>query len=215
MTISTGLAAVLLAVGFAPPDSADTMGRAGPRPETRWAEAVGLRLLYSLSGYQGTQPESLAMMDAVMNMEIGAGQGWFQPGQTRLGWRWLAEHMDADGDGVITPAEFRGPAEFFKRLDRNGDGVLTPADFDWSFKPPPAPPRKSSAKGPPPGSGMPSREILLNGLFTGEIGSPYEGARVGTRAPRFVLPTHDGTRKVALADHIGAKPIVLIFGSLT
>jgi hypothetical protein len=123
--------------------------------------------------------------------------------------------MDADGDGVVTPDEFRGPPEFFKRLDRNGDGLLTPADFDWSFKPPLAPPRSASAKGPSPGTGMPSRATLLKGLFEGEIGSPYEGARVGTRAPRFVLPTHDGTRKVALADHIGAKPIVLIFGSLT
>jgi hypothetical protein len=46
MTIGTGLAAVFLAVGFSPPASADTMGRAGPRPEAPWAEAVGLHLLY-------------------------------------------------------------------------------------------------------------------------------------------------------------------------
>ena len=215
MTMSTCLAAVAMAACFSPPNSADTMGRGGPRPEARWAEAVGLRLLYALSGYRGTQPESLAMMDAVLEMKIGPGQGWFHPGQTRLNWKWLADRMDADGDGAITPEEFRGPPEFFKRLDRNGDGVLTAADFDWSFKPPPAPPKESAPQGAPPGAGMPSRETLLKGLVAGEIGSPYEGARIGTRAPRFVLPTHDGTRTVALADHIGARPIVLIFGSFT
>jgi hypothetical protein len=61
-----------------------------------------------------------------------AGFGWFHPSQSRYNWAWLAARCDANGDGVITPQEFRGPAEFFKRLDRDHDGKLTPADFDWS-----------------------------------------------------------------------------------
>src|SRR5262249_28402081 len=39
---------------------------------------------------------------------------------------------DADGDGRVTAAEFRGPPEWFARLDRDRDGAVTPADLDWS-----------------------------------------------------------------------------------
>jgi hypothetical protein len=220
MTIGMSLAAIALTISSGSPNLADATGLPAPNLESRWAEAIALQLLYSASNYTGTRPESVAMIDAILQGNLGAGQGWFQPSQTRLGWKWLASRMDADGDGQVTPEEFLGPADFFKRLDRNGDGVLTPADFDWSFKPPSAPPkgaRTSEGKSGPAKSdgGMPPKELLLRGLFNGEIGSPYVGPRVGQRAPRFVLPTHDGMRTVALADHIGRKPIVLIFGSLT
>jgi peroxiredoxin len=47
------------------------------------------------------------------------------------------------------------------------------------------------------------------------MGSWYEGPRVGQRAPLFNLPTQDGKRTVALADLLGDKPVVLIFGSFT
>jgi hypothetical protein len=216
MTIGMSLAAVALSVGAGSPDAT---GLPAPKLEARWAESIGLQLVYSASNYRGTRPESVAMIDAILEGNLGPGQGWFQPSQTRLGWKWLASRMDADGDGQVTPEEFLGPADYFKRLDRDGDGVLTEADFDWSFKPPSAPPKEARSgdgkTGAGKSGGMPSREILLQGLFNGEIGSPYEGPRVGQRAPRFVLPTHDGMRTVALADHIGRKPVVLIFGSLT
>jgi EF hand len=214
------LAALALATGLTAPDLHDATGLPPPSIGARWAEAIGLQLMYSASNYRGTRPESVAMIDAILEGQMGPGQGWFQPGQTRLGWKWLASRMDADGDGQVTSEEFLGSADFFKRLDRDGDGVLTPADFDWSFKPPSAPPKETrtgeeKTGAGKSGGGMPSREILLQGLFNGEIGSPYEGPHVGQRAPRFVLPTHDGTRTIALADHIGRKPVVLIFGSLT
>lgn len=32
---------------------------------------------------------------------------------------------DADGDGMVSQAEFSGPAELFDRLDANGDGYVT------------------------------------------------------------------------------------------
>jgi hypothetical protein len=220
MTIGMSLATIVLILCSGSPNRTDTTGLPAPNLESRWAEAIGLQLLYSASNYNGKRPESVAMIDAILEEKMGPGQGWFQPSQTRLGWKWLASRMDADGDGQVTPDEFLGPADFFKRLDRNGDGVLTSADFDWSLKPPSTPPKDARTGDDKPGpakssGGMPSREMLLQGLFNGEIGSPYEGPRVGQRAPRFVLPTHDGMRTVALADHIGRKPLVLIFGSLT
>jgi Ca2+-binding EF-hand superfamily protein len=63
---------------------------------------------------------------------MGPGEGWFHAGQSRYGWKWLADRYDADHNGTITSKEFAGPKEFFERLDRNHDGVLTAADFDWS-----------------------------------------------------------------------------------
>lgn len=54
--------------------------------------------------------------------------------ETAYGWEWLSSRHDANKDGSVTSAEFRCPAEFFKRLDRSRDGVLTREDFDWSEK---------------------------------------------------------------------------------
>lgn len=39
---------------------------------------------------------------------------------------------------------------------------------------------------------------------------PAPGNRVGDPAPDFTLPDHDG-QSVHLADHLGAKPVVLVF----
>jgi hypothetical protein len=64
--------------------------------------------------------------------QMGPGEGWFHPGESRYGWQWLADRFDADHDGVINREEFKGPAHLFDRLDANRDGVLTEADFDWS-----------------------------------------------------------------------------------
>jgi hypothetical protein len=213
MCFSNFLTAVALAAGLNPPPLPVPHTLPAPNLPLRWAEAFGQRLYYAAIGYQGPRSESVAMLDAMFTGKMGMHQGWFHPGQSRLGWKWLAERMDADRNGQITRAEFRGPAAFFDRLDRDQDGVLTAADFDWFSKPAkekPAGEKKEAKEG-----GRPSLEILLAGLASGEIGSPYEGPRVGQRAPLFTLPTHDGKRTVALADYLGAKPVVLIFGSFT
>jgi hypothetical protein len=36
--------------------------------------------------------------------------------------------MDRNGDGVISPREFVGPPEVFRKLDTDGDGVITPEE---------------------------------------------------------------------------------------
>jgi hypothetical protein len=197
-------------------------GLPAPSPTAVWADACLLHFLSPLGADAGRVSEGAAMLDSILTGRLGPGLGWFHPSQSRLGWSWLAARLDANRDGRITLDEFTGSTEWFERLDRDGDGVLTAADFDFSPRPPPKAPAKGSkdsakeaknaAKG---GDGMPSQELLLKAMFRGELGSPYEGARVGKRAPRFTLPTHDGKRQVALADHIGKKPVVLIFGSFT
>jgi Ca2+-binding EF-hand superfamily protein len=81
--------------------------------------------------------EFVEMLSAILNDEpIDSGRAWFHPAQSRYGWRWLADHMDANHDGAITPEEFTGPKELFERLDRDRDGRLTAEDFDWSDESP-------------------------------------------------------------------------------
>ena len=81
--------------------------------------------------------EFTEMLSAVLNDEpIESGHAWFHPSQSRYDWKWLAERMDANHDGAITPEEFTGPKELFDRLDRDGDGRITAEDFDWSDESP-------------------------------------------------------------------------------
>lgn len=72
------------------------------------------------------------LLAIVGGSQMGPGDGWFHPGQSRYDWDWLARRQDAKPMGAITRQEFRGPAELFERLDRNHDGTLTKDDFDWS-----------------------------------------------------------------------------------
>jgi hypothetical protein len=61
----------------------------------------------------------------------------------------------------------------------------------------------------------PTPEILLQGLFSGEVGSLHEGPRPGDAAPDFFLANHDGSQQVRLSEVIGSKPVVLVFGNFT
>ena len=74
--------------------------------------------------------------------DMGPGDGWFHPSQSRYDWKWLAAHYDKNHDGKITadewPDEEKSPAAYklFERLDRRGTGTITAADFDWSERSP-------------------------------------------------------------------------------
>jgi hypothetical protein len=212
--------------------------------------------------YEVRYPEAAQMFYAIATgSQMGPGEGWFHPGTSRYGWKWLADRHKITPAGRITRKEFKGPAALFDRLDRDRDGVLTAADFDWSDRSPFLQRGrmadmwfsrldansngrvsreeweaffKKAAKGkkyltpedlraaliPPsrpsrPGAGGPSPRVLFKGLIMGELGSLHEGPGVGDMAPDFTLPTHDGKKKVRLADFRGKKPVVLVFGSFT
>ncbi|MCI0458372.1 MAG: redoxin domain-containing protein [Gemmataceae bacterium] len=152
------------------------------------------------------------------------------------------ERLDRDGDGALTPDDFDWSPKssharqmatvnpWFNRADSDSNGQLskeewavlfdrlakgkdhlTPEDLRQALFPP-SPSKEMLAKMK---AFMPKRETLLRGLLNNELGSPYEGPRVGQAAPDFTLPTHDGKQKIALSDYRGKKPVVLIFGNFT
>ena len=79
------------------------------------------------------QREAVQMISAILaGSQMGPGEGWFHPGQSRYGWDWLARRFDSNGDGSISAEEFTGATELFERLDRDHDGELKETDCDWS-----------------------------------------------------------------------------------
>src|SRR5205807_475518 len=63
-------------------------------------------------------------------IDMGPGDGWFKPAESRYSWKWLSARHG--GKDKIPAKEFDAPPELFARLDRDRDGSLTAADFDWS-----------------------------------------------------------------------------------
>lgn len=148
--------------------------------------------------------------------------------------------LDRDHNGVLTADDFdwseRSPymrkvmmaQSWFRLIDRNSNGrvsrdeweaffnkmakdreYITPDDLrDALF---PAEPYQKPGKGP---DGPPPL-LLLSGLLQGELGSPFPGPSLGQRAPGFTLQREDGKGTIALAEFLGKKPIVLVFGSFT
>jgi thiol-disulfide isomerase/thioredoxin len=98
-------------------------------------EAAGAWLEKAFAGTE--PPESVRMLIAIARgSQMGPGEGWFGPGQTRFDWKWLAGLHGAEADAEIGPEQFRGPKELFVRLDRNQDGRINASDLDWSDRNP-------------------------------------------------------------------------------
>jgi hypothetical protein len=108
-----------------------------PKPARGWTDLVrhGDTLLDCLPSLKKIEAVEMAWAIA-RGSQLGPGEGWFHPGQSRYGWDWLAAHYDSNRDGKITADELGGPSGVFERLDRNHDGVVTADDFDWSDKSP-------------------------------------------------------------------------------
>jgi thiol-disulfide isomerase/thioredoxin len=231
-------------------------------PKTK-ADEEGARAAKWLQEAFAGQPttEAAEMLIAIARgSQLRPGEGWFHPGQSRYGWKWLAEKHGVAPGGSIARGKFRGPETLFARLDRNKDGELRADDFDWSDRSPyvmqsgmvnywfrkvnrAADGRLTRdewlkffdqaaggkdylttdslreallAGSPRPGTAPegPTPQLLVRGLFRGEIGSMHEGPRLNDPAPDFSLKTRDG-ETIRLSDHFGKKPIVLVFGNFT
>jgi hypothetical protein len=153
----------------------------------------------------------------------------------------LFDRLDRNHDGMLTPADFdwsdrslfamQGmPSRFwFSAIDTDsngrisreewdaifakaakGKGYLTPDDLREQF--PVAPPPRPKGAAP---SNDPSPLTLMKGLFSGELGSMFEGPDLGRMAPDFTLKTQDGKKQIRLSQFRGKKPVVLVFGSFT
>lgn len=261
-----GTAALALLVTFAGAHGqapAPASGKEQPAPASGAADDAARAARWLQSAFAGQpMPEAAEMLVAIAKgSNMGPNDGWFHAGQSRYGWKWLAERHQVPLTGSITRAAFQGPEPLFARLDRNKDGVLKADDLDWSDRSPQAQSAAQTtrifrrinrtadgrltreqwlkffdeaaggkeyltldtlgealAAGQRRGMGpadMPTPEVLVRGLFRGEIGSMHEGPRLNDPAPDFSLRGLDGKTVVRLSDHFGKKPIVLVFGNFT
>jgi len=110
--------------------------------------------------------------------------------------------MDKGGDGRLSREELDA---FFDAASSGGNDVLVEQFRDYLIPPP----------GPASVPDAPSKEILIKGLMEGEIGSLHEGPAVGEKAPDFELKPLQGGKPVRLSEHLGSKPVVLVFGNFT
>lgn len=111
--------------------------------------------------------------------------------------RIVFKKLNAGGNGHLTKDEL---LQFFDKAAKGKD-YMTADDFRNAFV-------RRSAAGPRP-------EVWIRGLFAGDLGSMNEGPKLNEPAPDFTLKTADGKDTVQLSKRIGAKPIVLVFGSFT
>lgn len=105
-----------------------------PKPSPEQAAAAD----WIEKAFAGSEmPESVRMLVAIARgSQMGPGEGWFAPGQTRYDWQWLAAANGVQAETELLPDQFRGPKELFARLDRNQDGRVTAIDLDWSDRSP-------------------------------------------------------------------------------
>jgi len=112
-------------------------GAFGDRDAPRASSVAALRTWLRKPAAWFREREAVEMLTAIVKgSQMGPGDGWFHPGQSRYGWDWLAGNFDANGDGAVSDDELSAPDELFERLDRNGDGEVKADDFDWSDKSP-------------------------------------------------------------------------------
>lgn len=139
---------------------------------------------------------------AAGDLDWSDGNPWVQSAQVV---NRVFRRMDQDGDGSVGREDWLAA---FDALSGGGDR-LRAGDFREALLA-----GVGGGGGFSPGDG-PSKEVLLRGLFAGEIGSMHEGPKAGERAPDFALKTYDGSRTVRLSDAFGDKPVVLVFGNFT
>lgn len=115
----------------------------------------------------------------------------------------LFRRVDPDGDGRLSREEW---IAFFERAAGGKDYMLSEDLRDAML---------SGLTGSFLPGDAPSPDMLIRGLFAGEIGSLNEGPRVNEQAPDFTLTTYDGAQAIRLGDVVGKKPVVLTFGNFT
>lgn len=114
----------------------------------------------------------------------------------------IFRRIEPGGNGNLTKEEW---LEFFNKVAGEGNSIRVDQLRDALI-----PPGNSFSPGDEP-----RKETLIKGLMAGEIGSLQEGPDVDQAAPDFELRPLGGGERIRLSDHIGTKPVVLVFGNFT
>ena len=147
---------VLLGQEVKPPSEFDAAIRSGTdpaalsqvvkkiAPEDRKGFAAKLA-----ANWPGDRPEWVEMLISLLKHEpLDFRSGWFQPIAPKYDWKWIAEKLDANKDGLVSrdemPKDAPYPELIYARLDRDGDGELRSADFDFFSRQPPTPSQSMS-----------------------------------------------------------------------
>ncbi len=114
----------------------------------------------------------------------------------------------------------------FRKMDPNGDGKLSDLEWQAYFKIAAGENQAmnfeqlrdsflTQSQGSFSPGDEPSKEILIQGLLSGSIGSLQEGPSIDDLAPDFELETVEGDKTIRLSTLVGSKPIALVFGNFT
>lgn len=122
----------------------------------------------------------------------------------------LFYQADQDSNGKVTREEF---SNLFTSLDVGLHGFLSLDELRNQFVTPSKRPQESQGQREKRAD-EPSPSQLVLALKRQEIGSLQPGPNVEDSAPNFSLKSLDG-KEVNLAEEIGERPIVLIFGNFT
>jgi len=135
----------------------------------------------------------------------------------------ILEREDANGDGKVTRAEFRGPPPMFDRLDVNHDGVLSREDLEPAAAKPAAEPQP--ARGPRPrtqSSGQPPRGLFVcrgpNATPQREVDFPFISGWLVRPGWSQVEPREGGfdwtfiDNEIALAEKLQKKITLCVLG---
>ncbi|MDB5339419.1 MAG: Iodothyronine deiodinase [Planctomycetaceae bacterium] len=164
--------------------------------------------------------------DAGIPLEKFLGEpAWFQRLDRNRDGQITADDLDWSSNSSWVQSAYTAN-RFFRRMDPNGDGRISRADWLAYFD--------SVAQGQDeinseqlreawlaglssgylPGD-APTKERLLDGFFSRDIGSMEEGPDLDAPAPDFTLQTTGGQQTVRLSAEVGAQPIALVFGNFT
>lgn len=107
---------------------------AGQQPPPPPTDSKALAAVLDKAFEGGPQSEAARMLSAILKgSQLGPGEGWFGPAETRYTFAWLARlHGEAAAKDGVKKDAFQGPPDLFAKLDRNKDGVIKGEDLDWS-----------------------------------------------------------------------------------
>lgn len=109
---------------------------------------------------------------------------------------------DRDGDGKLSRDEF---VAMFDQWDEAKDGFLSLDDLN----------RHMTTSGWQRKRSFPTKNQLVLGLARQEVGSLQPGPALNEQAPEFQLKQLGTDKTYRLAELVGKKPVVLVFGNVT